>query len=75
MKLKFENPFTGQKSDLFDLTGMFSKVLGVVIMFFVIATGQNLAKKIEGLSNSRLDTTIDPLVKTQTVNTRGRVIV
>ena len=61
MKLtKYENPITGKQEDLFDIGGLFGKVVGVVIMFFVVATGQNLAKTISGKTN--LDTSVEPLI-------------
>lgn len=61
MKLtQYENPITGKKEDLLDIGGLFGKIVGVVIMFFVVATGQNLAKTISGKTN--LDTSIEPLI-------------
>lgn len=61
MKLtQYENPLTGKKEDLFDLGGLFGKVVGVVIMLFVVATGQNLAKTISG--KTKLDTSLDQFV-------------
>ena len=61
MKLtQYENPFSGKKENIFDLGGMFSKILGIVVMFFVIATGQNIAKTVS--NKTKLDTTIEPLV-------------
>lgn len=61
MKLtNYENPITGKTENLFDLGGMFSKIVGVVVMFFVVATGQNLAKTIS--SKTKLDTSINPLI-------------
>lgn len=61
MKLTdYENPLTGKKENIFDFESIFSKILGVVIMFFVVATGQNLAKTVA--SKTKLDTTIDPII-------------
>lgn len=61
MKLSnYENPLTGKKENLFDIGSMFSKVLGVVVMFFVVATGQNLARTIG--SKTKLDTSVEPLI-------------
>jgi hypothetical protein len=57
---QYENPITGKKEDLFDIGGIFSKVVGVVIMLFVVATGQNLARNISG--KTKLDTSLDPFI-------------
>lgn len=67
MKLsQYENPITGKTENLFDLGGMFSKILGVVVMFFIIATGQNLAKTVS--SKTKLDTSIDPIINIPVAN-------
>lgn len=55
---QYENPVTGKTENLLDLGGLFGKVVGVVVMFFVVATGQNLARTISG--KTKLDTSIDP---------------
>lgn len=61
MKLtQYENLFSGKKESLFDLGGMFSKVLGVVVMFFILATGQNIAKTVG--NKTKLDTQLDPFI-------------
>ncbi len=61
MKLtEYENILTGKKENLLDIGGLFGKVVGVVIMLFVVATGQNLAKKIS--STTKLDTQLDNFV-------------
>ena len=61
MKLSnYENPLTGKTENLFDLGGMFAKVMGVVVMFFVVATGQNLARTIG--NKTKLDTSVEPLI-------------
>lgn len=66
MKLtNYENPVTGKQEDLFDISGLFGKVVGVVVMFFVVATGQNLAKTISG--KTKLDTSVEPLFSVPTV--------
>ena len=57
---QYENPITGKKEDIFDIGGLFSKVVGVVIMLFVVATGQNLARNISG--KTKLDTSLDPFI-------------
>ena len=56
---EYENPITGKKENIFDLGGLFSKVVGVVVMLFIFATGQNLAKTVS--SKTKLDTQVDPL--------------
>lgn len=63
----FENPITGKKENLLDFGGMLSKVLGVVVMLFIVATGQNVAKQISGKA-SMIDTTIDPFIKQPTIS-------
>lgn len=61
MKLtQYENLFSGKKENLFDIGSMFGKVLGVVVMFFVLATGQNIAKTVG--NKTKLDTSLDPFV-------------
>lgn len=57
----FENPITGKKENLLDFGGMLSKVIGVVVMLFVVATGQNVAKALSGKA-SMIDTSIDPII-------------
>lgn len=44
----FTNPLTGQKGNVFDLTGIWNMILGVVIFLFVFAMGQNVANKLGG---------------------------
>lgn len=57
---EYENPITGRKESITDISGLFGKIVGVVVMFFVVATGQNLAKTISG--KTKLDTSIEPLI-------------
>lgn len=57
---EYENPITGRKENLMDIGGLFGKIVGVVVMFFVVATGQNLAKSISG--KTKLDTSIEPII-------------
>lgn len=57
---QYENPLTGKTENLFDISSLFGKILGVVVMLFVIATGQNVAKTISG--KTKLDTQLDPFI-------------
>ena len=57
---QYENPLTGKTENLFDISSIFGKVLGVVVMLFVIATGQNVAKTISG--KTKIDTQLDPFI-------------
>lgn len=59
---QYENPLTGKTENLFDVGSLFGKILGVVVMLFVIATGQNVAKTISG--KTKLDTQLDPFINT-----------
>ena len=57
---QYENPLTGKTENLFDVGSLFGKIMGVVVMLFVIATGQNVAKTISG--KTKLDTQLDPFI-------------
>ena len=59
---QYENPLTGKTENLFDVGSLFGKIVGVVVMLFVIATGQNVAKTISG--KTKLDTQLDPFINT-----------
>lgn len=65
MKLtEFENPFTGKKDSITDISGLWGKILGVVMLFVIFAAGQNVA----GMISKKLpmvDTTIEPLTQQQ----------
>jgi hypothetical protein len=50
-----------------DFNGLLSKILGVVVMFAIFATGQNVAKRISN-KLPMIDTQIDPIYAT-TVDT------
>jgi hypothetical protein len=58
--LKAENPLTGKSTSLLDIQGIFSMILGVVLLLFVVATGQNVANAVSG-KFSRVDTSVQPL--------------
>ena len=63
MKLtQFTNPFSGQKGSIADIGDIWSMILGVVVLFFVFATGQSLAKKASTASNGLVDTTVQPII-------------
>jgi hypothetical protein len=55
---------TGMKGDLLNPTGIFQLVLGTVVLIFAIATGQNLAKKVNG-KVPFLDTSIEKPYKNE----------
>jgi hypothetical protein len=57
---KYENPFTGKEGDLLDFSGLFGKVLGVVMFFVIFAAGQNVARMIG--KKLPVDTSIEPVV-------------
>lgn len=58
--LKAENPLTGKTTSLLDVGSIFSMILGVVLLLFVVATGQNVANAVSG-KFSRIDTSVQPL--------------
>jgi hypothetical protein len=52
------NPISGQKISLFDIGGLLSLILGALMLIFVTATAQNLARKVER-AVPRVDMTVD----------------
>lgn len=44
----FKNPISGSTGNLFDLGGLWQMILGVVVFMFVFATGEKLARGING---------------------------
>jgi hypothetical protein len=73
MKLtEFENPLTGKRDNIFDLGGLWSKVLGVVMLFIVFAAGQNLTNLVG--SKLPIDTAVDPIFKAAPVGTSKIVL-
>lgn len=58
----YENPLTGKKENLLDFSGWLQKIIGVVVLFIVIAAGQNVAKLVSNKVGF-VDTTIDPIVQ------------
>jgi hypothetical protein len=60
---EYENPVTGKKDNLFDLSGIWGKILGVVMFFIVFAAGQNIASMI-GNKLPLIDTKIEPITTT-----------
>lgn len=63
MKLtEFENPLSGEKGNIFDLSKLWSLILGVFVFMFVVATGQRVASIVSG-KLPFVDTTIDPLTR------------
>lgn len=59
---QYENPLTGKRENIFDISSLFAKIMGVVVMLFVVATGQNLARTVSG--KTRLDTQLEPFINT-----------
>lgn len=72
--LKAENPLTGKSTSLLDIQGIFSMILGVVLLFFVVATGQNVANAVSG-KFSRIDTSIQPITTSGAVSASAPRIV
>jgi hypothetical protein len=71
--LKAENPISGKSISLTDISGIWSLILGGVLIFFVTATAQNIAGRI----SNRLpiiDTRIEPLTQGVTV-TNNEIVV
>ena len=58
----YENPVTGKTDNLLNLRGLAAKVLGVTILFIVVAAGQNFARKLSSKVPA-IDTTIDPITQ------------
>lgn len=71
---EFTNPINGKTQSLFDLGGMWSLILGVVVLLFVVGTGQNVARgisnKIPGIDTSPEQIFKSPVVVTQTTTKR-----
>lgn len=67
MKLtEFVNPISGQKGNLTDLKGLWSLVLGVIVMFAVFGTGQMLTRKIQSKVPGVDMTVEDPITRQPT---------
>lgn len=71
--LKAENPLTGKSTSLTDVQGIFSMILGVVLLLFVVATGQNVARTISG-KMSRVDTSPEPIFANRSVASGDTVL-
>jgi hypothetical protein len=72
--LKAKNPVSGDTFSLFDVGTIFSMILGVMVLIFVTAAGQNAASAVS--KRLPLDNTIDPFVKNnapQIVNNKVRI--
>jgi len=72
--LKAENPLSGKSTGLFDISSIASQILGVIVLFFVVATGQNIAKMISSKVGA-FDTTIDPIIKATSTTTSSSEVV
>jgi hypothetical protein len=59
MKLKAINPITGNNMDL-SVMGIISMIIGVVVLFFIGATGQKVARMAEQRA-PLFDTSPEPL--------------
>lgn len=57
---EYENPMNGNKSNVFDLGSLWSKVLGVLMFFVIFAAGQNIARVVS--SKLPIDTQIEPII-------------
>lgn len=60
-KLNATNPVTGSKMDL-SIGGILSMIIGVIVLFFVWASGQKAARFVES-KVPQVDTSPDPLWK------------
>jgi len=58
---EFENPITGKRGSLFDLAELWRLVLGVFVLLFVIAMGQNVARAVSSRVKV-IDTNIEPII-------------
>jgi hypothetical protein len=63
MKLKAVNPLTGNTMNL-SLGGLFQMVIGVIVLLFVWATGQKVARAAE-TRIPQFDTSPEPLWRTE----------
>ena len=62
MKLaEFENPITGKRGNLFNLTELWQLILGVAVLLFVVAMGQNVARAVSSRVKF-IDTNIEPII-------------
>lgn len=70
----FTNPISGKTQSLFDMGGMWNLILGVIVMLFVLGTGQKLAgavsNKIPGIDTSPERIFKDPVVVMQQTTKR-----
>lgn len=63
MKLTdFENPISGKKGNLLDLSTLWANIMGVFVLFLVFATGQNIANRVSGRFRY-IDAQPDPIVR------------
>lgn len=71
---EFENPLTGKRQSLFDLGGMWSLILGVIVLLFITGTGQNIARtisnKVPGIDTQPETIFRQPVVVNQTTTKR-----
>lgn len=63
---KAESPITGKTTNLLDPVAVVQLIMGALLTIFVLATAQNLAKKVEG--KLPVDMTIDSMQKPQVQN-------
>lgn len=72
MKLTgYTSPLSGAKGDLLDISGLWSNILGVIVMFVVFATGQKMVQQF-GSKIPFVDTQIEPIVTRPSSNTPVR---
>lgn len=68
MKLtQFTNPLSGNKGKITDIGGLWENILGVFVLLFVFAMGQNLANQVTKRVPA-IDTRLEPIVNQPTVS-------
>lgn len=58
--LDYENPITGKKGKMSDVGGIANQIKGVLLLLFVLAMGQNVARFISGRVK-QIDTSPEPI--------------
>jgi hypothetical protein len=71
--LKAESPISGKTVSLTDIGGLWSLILGGVVIFFVTATAQNIANRIS-TKLPMIDTRVEPLTQGVTVSNNEIIV-
>lgn len=64
--LDYQNPISGKTDSITNIGGLWSMILGVFVLFLVVAMGQNLSKAVSRRVPA-IDTQIDKLTSNPVV--------